>query len=55
MDLYCYPDWKLGLFGSLYFFGFGIGGIIALVGNKLNRKWMGFAGSVVLILASIVV
>ena len=38
LDMYCYPEYQIGLFGSIYFFGLAIGTVLTKVSDFIGRK-----------------
>ena len=41
MDLYCISDFRMGLFGSIYFVGFVVGALtVVRLGDVYGRKWV---------------
>jgi len=38
LELYCYSDFLIGLFGSLYFVGFALNGVILKQADRFGRK-----------------
>ncbi|CAI2361450.1 unnamed protein product [Moneuplotes crassus] len=51
MDLYCLSDFKIGLFGSFFFFGYALNGILLKQADKYGRKIL-IGGSFIMVVCA---